>query len=77
METEKVVSKMEELPKNIVRRVVKDKLNECSPDTTSPSTKTPFSLSPKAPLSLSSTSPPWLMIYARSQRGKLLMLMMY
>ncbi|XP_031265958.1 DNA polymerase epsilon subunit 3 isoform X2 [Pistacia vera] len=33
METEKVVSEMEELPKTIVRRVVKDKLNECSPDT--------------------------------------------
>ncbi|XP_031268482.1 DNA polymerase epsilon subunit 3-like [Pistacia vera] len=33
METEKVVSEMEELPKTIVRRVFKDKLNECSPDT--------------------------------------------
>ncbi|KAJ0054640.1 hypothetical protein Pint_02485 [Pistacia integerrima] len=33
METEKVVSEMEELPKTIVRRVVKDKFNECSPDT--------------------------------------------
>ncbi|KAJ0007811.1 hypothetical protein Pint_29969 [Pistacia integerrima] len=33
METKKVVSEMEELPKTIVRRVVKDKLNECSPDT--------------------------------------------
>ncbi|KAJ0043240.1 hypothetical protein Pint_19061 [Pistacia integerrima] len=58
METEKVVSEMEELPKTIVRRVFKDKLNECSPDKTSPSTKTLFSLSPKAPVSLSTTSPP-------------------
>ncbi|KAJ0074605.1 hypothetical protein Patl1_37579 [Pistacia atlantica] len=33
METEKVVSEMEELPKTIMRRVVKDKLNECSPNT--------------------------------------------
>ncbi|KAJ0033976.1 hypothetical protein Pint_26108 [Pistacia integerrima] len=32
METEKVVPEMDELPKTIVRRVVKDKLNECSPD---------------------------------------------
>ncbi|XP_031249544.1 DNA polymerase epsilon subunit 3-like [Pistacia vera] len=33
MEMEKVVSEMDELPKTIVRRVVKDKLNECSPNT--------------------------------------------
>ncbi|KAJ0100070.1 hypothetical protein Patl1_21757 [Pistacia atlantica] len=33
METEKVVLEMEELPKTIVCRVFKDKLNECSPDT--------------------------------------------
>ncbi|KAL5763747.1 hypothetical protein ACOSP7_016104 [Xanthoceras sorbifolium] len=33
METEKVVSETEELPKTIVRRVVKDKLHDCSPDT--------------------------------------------
>ncbi|TXG73603.1 hypothetical protein EZV62_002182 [Acer yangbiense] len=33
METEKAVSETEELPKTIVRRVVKDKLHDCSPDT--------------------------------------------
>ncbi|KAH9659882.1 CBFD NFYB HMF domain-containing protein [Citrus sinensis] len=33
METEKVVPEAEELPKTIVRRVVKDKLHDCSPDT--------------------------------------------
>ncbi|KAH9699742.1 CBFD NFYB HMF domain-containing protein [Citrus sinensis] len=33
METEKVVPEAEELPKTIVRRVVKDKLHNCSPDT--------------------------------------------
>ncbi|KAJ4724823.1 Nuclear transcription factor Y subunit B-3 [Melia azedarach] len=32
MDTEKVVPEVEELQKTIVRRVVKDKLQECSPD---------------------------------------------
>jgi DNA polymerase epsilon subunit 3 len=32
METEKVVAEAEELPKAIVRRVVKDTLSRCSPE---------------------------------------------
>ena len=68
--TESTARELEELPKTIVLRLVKDKLSQLSAESESPFSAKPCRPSLKAVASSSTTSPQLQMIYARSRIGR-------